>query len=173
MGLGGAAIGQWLPFQVQFARQIVGQSVQVCLDGWKVENTFAGKLGFRTRTASGLSVCANVRGPVSRGQKFVVQPQRSGKVGGNLALAGSIVASCFVLAQSPDQCAGLQIAVWEAIEDGGASPDFGNGRFRVRANAGALAYAAQFYQASRRPGDALFLNTLGGPGQSQLAVLKP
>lgn len=169
LGLAAAQISQ-MPFPVQFAKSLVGRSVTVCIDGRKVERTFAGKLGFRTLKGTGVSVCANVRGPIRMGQFFQVRAISSKKAGGNIAKAGSIVARCFALAQSPDECAGLQLAVWEAIEDGGAYADFGSGRFMARANPAVLSYAAQFYQASSQGGDSTFLGTGNGSGQSQLTV---
>jgi hypothetical protein len=93
---------------------------------------------------------------------------RTSDIGGNVAKAGNIVAKFFKAAQNADQCAGLQLAVWEAVEDGGARPDFGGGRFQVRANANVLAYAQQYYRGIEEKGDALYLQAGQGNGQSQI-----
>lgn len=171
-----AAIGgQAQPIPVQFARSLVGRSVTVCLDGVRVKTTFAGKLGFRDARGVWQSVCADVRAPLSAGTHFAVRPMSTSQAGGNVVLAGNIAARHLREATTADQCAGLQLAVWEAIEDGGASADFGSGRFQARATLAALALAQRYYQASGEPGDAIYLQAGGGPGQgeggqSQIAV---
>ena len=92
------------------------------------------------------------------------------KAGGRIALAGSIVAKYFDAARTPDQCAGLQLAVWEAVEDGGPHANFGAGRFRVRATMDALDYAEDFYDAIRdAQQEAAFLQGGSDGGQSQLS----
>ena len=92
-------------------------------------------------------------------------------MGGNIALAGNIVSHFFAVARTADQCAGLQIAVWEALEDGGVQPEFLSGHFQVHAGDAAIAYAANFYQAAGQDGDALYLQTGDDGGQSQLTPL--
>jgi hypothetical protein len=161
------------PVAVQFARSMTGRNVQVCIDGWEVKTTFAGKLGFRDKTSSWQSVCGAVRSPVAQGQTYAVLPQKSSKVGGNIALAGRIVAKYFKLAQSPDQCAALQLAVWEAVEDGGPHANFGGGRFMAKASGAVLGLAQEMYQAIEEQGDALYLQAGGqgsGGGQSQFTA---
>lgn len=170
------------PFQIQFAHSAVGQNVVVCIDGETVEQTFAGKMTFRDERHSWQSVCADVRSPVAQGQVFTVTAFNSKKVGGNVEKAGNIVAKYFKSAQTPDQCAGLQIAVWKALEDGEEQPDFSSGRLQVRASQSVLNYAYQYYQAISTPGQAAYIATGGGPsaaagaaggggGQSQLSTL--
>ncbi len=98
-----------------------------------------------------------------------IRPADSSKIGGHIALAGNIVARYFREAQTPDQCAGLQIAVWKAIEDGTEQPDFGSGHFQVMASSNVLAYAQKYYQATQAPAASLFF-AAGGAGQSQLTM---
>lgn len=154
-------------FAVQFTQSLTGRTVRVMLDGRTVKTTSAGKLFFRDARGAGVSVCADVRAPIARGMTFGVVPYRSSTVGGGIAKAGNIVAKWFRSAQSADACAGLQLAVWEAIEDGGARPDFAGGWFRAEAGPVAIAHALQYYAAIEEPGDALFLQAgQGGPGGS-------
>jgi hypothetical protein len=150
------------PTLVRFQETTVGRMVKICLDGETVETTFAGKMHFQDQDTSWDSVCADVRSPVSAGQFFYVVPQKSAKFGGNVAKAGNIVAKYFKAAQTPDQCAGLQIAVWKTLEDGADYPSFLSGRFQVRAGAAAMFFAAQYYQGADDDGNALYLQTLGG-----------
>lgn len=124
LSLAFAALASPQPFAIQFELAVSGRTVTVCIDGRSVETTFAGKLGFRDANHEWQSVCADVRSPVSGGQIYRVQNFSSTLYGGNVARAGNIVAKYFYAAQTPDQCAGLQIAVWKALEDGTDEPDF-------------------------------------------------
>jgi len=148
-------IGQ--PFRVRFAKSLTGRSVTVWIDG-KIENTFAGKLGFQEENTSWQSVCAAVKRPIVAGQFFGLRAARSEQVGGNIAKAGNIVAHYFTTARTADQCAGLQLAVWEAIEDGNASPDFLGGHFQVKTTPAVMAYALAYYKGGvDNPGKATYL----------------
>lgn len=161
------------PFVMQYTKPVSGDMVTVCLDGRKVETLFAGKLMIRDRYESRYSVCGNVRGPVHNGQFFRVRSYSTAKLGGGYAIAGNIVAKFFKAAQTPLQCAGLQLAVWEAIEDGGKHADFGSGRFMAKDNDPALEYAEAYYeQGIGEQGDALFLGTEDDEGQSQITVTR-
>ncbi|AIE86729.1 hypothetical protein OP10G_3361 [Fimbriimonas ginsengisoli Gsoil 348] len=162
------------PFPVRFVRSAIGRPVTVSIDG-RLETTFAGKLGFQDAGRSWMSVCADVRSPISQGQFFQVRAVSAGSVGGRIAAAGHIVARFFKSAQTPDQCAGLQLAVWEVLEDGGQQPNFLAGHFQASATPAALEYAAEYYQAANDDGDAIYLQTGngqgGGGGQGQLSTL--
>jgi len=170
IGIAAHAAAASQPFPVQFGKEVVGRNVMICLDGGRVKSTFAGKLAFRDPSGSWGSVCADVRRPITTGQYFVVKPAKSNQVGGNVAKAGHIVARFFDRARTPDECAGLQLAVWEAIEDGGGAADFTSGHFQARATPGALGYATQFYSDGvYAPDEAVYLKTNGHrQGQSQL-----
>ncbi len=157
------------PIRVQFAQSGLGRSVTVIVDG-RAKNTFAGKLNFREQNRSWQSVCAEVNKPISAGQFFTVRPVNSQKVGGNVALAGNIVAKHFNSAKTADQCAALQLAVWEAVEDGGKTPNFMQGRFRAMASPAVLHHAEDFYQAIIEAKAAAYLETAQG-GQGQLSSL--
>ena len=160
----------WRPFPVQFARGVTGQTVVVRIDGRLTKTTFAGKLGFRDQSSSWQTVCAAVRSPISNGQFFAVKPRKSGQVGGNVKKAGNIVAQWFNAARTADQCAGLQLAVWEAIEDGGSHADFARGRFQADASAAALSFAEAYYEAIEQDGEALFLQS-DNQGQDQITTV--
>lgn len=156
---------------VQFGKSYLGRNVTVLLDGRQLKSTFAGKLAFRDDKGSWLSVCADVRRPIIQRQTTRVMPRESSRVGGHVTLAGNIVARYFKSAQTADQCAGLQLAVWEALEDGGVVANFGSGKFQASANAASLNWAAQYYQAIETPGNALYLDTTPTGPQPQLVAL--
>ncbi len=155
------------PFPIQFVQGVNSRPVRILLDGRRLSNSSAGKMGFRDGQTTGLSVCANVRAPMGKGLIFNVRPFLSRAYGGNVAKAGNIVARFFREAQTPDQCAGLQLAVWEAIDDGGLRADFRFGRFAAEGSAAVMAFAEKYYQAIDIPGDALYLEIPpGGRGGS-------
>lgn len=153
------------PVQVQFAKSLVGRHVTICIDGRQTKTTFAGKLGFRDQKRSWQSLCADVRSPMTDGLVFRVLPGSSAKFGGRVALAGNIVAKYFHQAKTADQCAALQLAIWEAIEDGGEQPNFGAGRFMAMANDVTMDLAGMYYDAIGQAGDAAFLPAEGGQNQ--------
>jgi hypothetical protein len=138
---------------VRFVRGTTGKEVKVLVDG-KIETSFAGKMGFQDAFHSWQSVCADVHSPVKDGQFFRVVARNSEAVGGNIAKAGRIVARYFAEAQTPEQCAGLQIAVWEAIENGSDELNFTQGKFQVQADDETLSYAAKYYTAAQMAGGA-------------------
>lgn len=156
------------PFPAEYGGATLGRSIMVSIDGGKPYRSFAGRMLFRDRGGRWSSYCGDVRAPISSGQVIVMKPHSTTLLGGRHALAGNIVAKHFRKALNQDQCAGLQLAIWEAMEDGGAKPNFGNGRFQVGASAPVLHYAAQFYEAVNSPGEAVFLQAApAGGGQSQ------
>lgn len=167
----------WQPFTAQFVHSALGRPVTICLDGQKVEQTFAGKMCFRDRTGVWYSVCADVRSPVAAGQVCTLQPVNPAKVGGGMARAGAIVARCFRDAQSADQCAGLQLAVWKAIEDGGDYPDFASGALQARASASVIGWAQQYYLIGMSPAAGAALQSgqagaaAGGAGAGSSSIL--
>ena len=141
-----AAAGYRAPFNVQFVGEGLGEKVEISIDGGPIESVFAGKLTFKDGVRSEQTMCADVRSPISTGQIFMVQPGPSSGFA-RVAQAGRIVGMFFAKATTPDQCAGLQLAVWKAIEDGSSFPDFGSGHLQARASRAVMSYAAYFYQA--------------------------
>jgi len=163
----------WIPVRqepIQFLRGTSGQTVTIWTDGL-TETTFAGKLGFQDGARSWTSVCADASSPISGGQTFQVGLRSTSAYGGNVALAGNIVARYFKAAQTPAECAGLQLAVWKALADGSSTRDFSQGHFQARATTAAMFYAQQYIQGEDDGGDAVYFQVPGGGqgGQSQIS----
>ncbi|HRK22310.1 MAG TPA: hypothetical protein PLX06_10895 [Fimbriimonadaceae bacterium] len=158
------------PILVQYAQTGAGRSVTVLLDGKRTKSTYAGVLGFRDASSAWSSVCADVRAPVAKGQRFNVRPIAARELGGNIFKAGAIVAKYVGQVRTADECAGLQLAVWEAIEDGGEQANFASGKFAARAPQAALNFAQQMYLNAKDPGETLYLQAGDGGGQSQLTT---
>lgn len=157
------------PFRVQYGQAASGREVQVAIDG-HVKNTFAGKLIFGDGNSTWTSVCADVRAPISNGQTFAVRTRSSKSLSERVARAGNIVAKYFKQARTPDQCAGLQLAVWEALEDGGDKPNFAQGHFQARASSAVMEKADEYYDGIWIGDEAVFFESSQGDGggQSQL-----
>lgn len=159
-------------YVMQFVRSVCGKNVTVMIDG-KVEVTFAGKMGFRGPNSSWLSVCGDIRTPVCEGQFCEFAPRDTSAVGGNMAKAGNIVAKYFNAAKTREQCAGLQIAVWEALEYGDAALANPNGCFQVQADQATLAYAEKYYSAADDSGHATCLGSPNRAFQTQVTPDNP
>ncbi len=164
------AVASWQAHPIKYVGFASGQNVTVCIDGSEVKHTAAGKMGFTDGWRTWYSVCAAVRSPVSDGQVYRVRSWRTSVLGSNYAKAGRIVARYFNEARSPAQCAGLQLAVWEAIEDGGPVADFGHGRFQAQGTPAAMAFADQYYLAIGDEGQGVYLQTGDDGGQGQIST---
>ncbi len=168
-----AQYGTLEPMKVQFNQALMGKAVVIMIDG-HVKQSFAGKMSMRNANSSWHSVCADVRTPIANGQYFDTHPIDSAKLGGKIEMAGNIVAAYFYEATSPAQAAGLQLAVWEALEDGGKTPDFNDGAFQAPgADPIVLTYAQTYYGAVQKRGHAAFLRGEPDLAQSQLAPYSP
>lgn len=156
------------PVTVQYARTIGGRTVKICLDGRKVETAYAGMMGFRSQTSTWGSFCADVRSPIRQGQTLAMVPTSSSRLSTNYQRAASIVAVGFDTIKSADQAAGMQLAIWEAIEDSGPQANFQSGRFQVIASQAVISYAQQYYAAGRGKKEAVFLVPIDGRSQAQI-----
>ena len=155
---------------VQYAAAYQGKVVQVRTDEG-IRRTYAGKMMFHSEGGTWCSVCANIHKHIGGGDIVQMHLHSSKDVGGNIAKAGNIVARFFNEATSPEQCAGLQLAVWEALEDGGNTPDFQNGHFAAQSDAITMAYAMNYYAAVNTAADAVYFEPYTHtPVQAQLST---
>lgn len=154
------------PFRIRYGQAASGREVQVAIDG-EAKTTFAGKLIFGDGNSTWTSVCADVRAPISNGQTFAVRSRSSRSASERVARAGNIVAKYFKQARTPDQCAALQLAVWEALEDGGDKPNFYGGHFQARASKAVMDDAEVFYDGIWVGDEAVFFEAGQGEGGGQ------
>lgn len=145
------------------------------LNGSNTE-TNLGALTFDTGTSTILTYCADLTAALN----FNNNPYTSGIVNitGNtgMGLAAKILSTSFSEFANADQQAGLQLAIWEAIYDNGATFGSGNGNFSVVSgvNANSLAYASTYYAAGKNSGavsNVELFTAQGAGGQSQLHVV--
>jgi hypothetical protein len=96
--------------------------------------------------------------------------------GTGIALAAKIMASNFSAATTADQQQGLQLAIWDALYDNGASFNAGTGNLKVTSGVGAaaLGFASTYYTAGKNAANTnnveLF-HAQGSGGQDQLHVV--
>jgi PEP-CTERM motif len=135
-----------------------------------------GALTFSTGSGSIVTYCADALSPLNSN----VNPYTVGSVnmtnGTGMALAARIMLAGFSSATTADQQQGLQLAIWDALYDNGASFDSTNGNMKVTSgvNASALGFASSFYTAGKNSSasSGVQLFTAGGAGgQSQLHVV--
>lgn len=150
----------------------------VTLDG-NSKNVYIGAINFTDGTNSLMTYCADLASPLNgSGHNYNLSSVDFGDVTG-LGLAARIVAIHYDVANTADKQAGLQLAVWSALYDNGASFSASGVRFQVNSgvNANALNFASTYYLAgvSASPTNSVdFYATAQAGGQSQLhAVPEP
>lgn len=171
--LGAVAISSATPYDVKFKGTDLGKSVSITFFG-STKNVFAGKLRFQAMPAGAqfLTVCADLAHSIYGGQIYKVENKFSAASPLGVQKAGNIVADKFAGANTADKAAALQVAVWEALYDGGSAPSFTSGNFCLNgASSSFKSLAASYYSAISKSGNALYLKTTTNTGQSQLTVV--
>jgi len=145
-------------------------TVKIDLNG-NQNNVDAGKLDFQFSNGTNLvTVCADLNRILNGGalQYNVSSTDPNGNTG--IDEAGKIVAKYFTGAVTADEQAGLQLAVWSAIYNGGNSFNANGSHLKISdANNATLAYAEQYYSAiSLHNGSAAYYDGQGNHAQSQL-----
>ena len=140
------------------------------------ETVGMGALVFSTGSGSIVTYCADALSFLNTSSNpYTVGPVNMTN-GTGIALASRILLSGFNSATTADQQAGLQLAMWDAIYDNGASFNASAGNLKVVSgvNAATLGFASTYYasgaSSSATTGVELFKST-GGGGQDQLHVV--
>jgi hypothetical protein len=178
-----AAPSHALTLQADFVRTDMGDSVTIKNNGTS-ENVFAGQLNLQIYGGTGYSqleyqydtYCVDLQHTISPGAQFLVNPQSTStglNMGGQIAYlydkyALGLYGSSYVL-NTNDQVAGLQIAIWNLLDDSSYTLQTSSGNFQLTTT-GAMATDAQTYltDASTHSDYAMWLSEVSG-GQSQLA----
>lgn len=153
-----------------------GQNVNITYLG-NNRGVFAGRLAmFNLVTSTSLfTYCGDLDNTISNGQSWNCTPILAAAHSANMGLAGSILATNIAAAVSDDQKAGLQLAIWEAVYDGGVNggtADFGTGDFKTSANATILGHANTFYASSILGANAIYYRPEpSNAGQGQLGAV--
>lgn len=149
------------------------EQVRVRLNGHSLGTVGAGKLKFSDYSTSTPyeTVCADIDASLD-GHSHSYSVSTTNPLGSTaLDAAGRIVGTYFASATTADQQAGLQVAVWDALYNGGGSLNL-NGHLKVtHMTSGATYWAGVYYAAvNGTQGAALYFHTSDCGGQSQLTA---
>lgn len=136
---------------------------------------FAGRLNFVDSDAGSVKTyCVDLLKGFGPGAKWHVTTLDSATQSLRLQEAGNIIAAASVLAKTNDQAAGLQLAVWDVLYNGGSKLDLTTGSFRATANASALGYAEQYFALRTKLGHSVYYkNTCNCGGGGEMATPEP
>lgn len=136
----------------------------------------AGALNFTNGSSTLTTYCADARSPLDGAFHGYSSMTVDTTAASGLAIAGRIVGQGIGTATNADKQAGLQLAIWSALYDGGANFNANGANFKVQnVSNSILNYAASYYSAGKNsvlPSTVqvtLYATTAQG-GQSQLAV---
>lgn len=169
--LGGALLASMASaYDLQYSHLSPGGSGSVILNG-NTKNVGIGILNFnRPSPQPQLSaVCAELTSTLN--SSFHVYDRVIVGAGStNLDMAARIVSKHFLDAKTDNKKAmGLQLAVWEALYDGGGSYSSMTGNFKTTGlDATASSWAATYYSAYLEPGQAYFYSSTAAGSQDQL-----
>lgn len=128
-------------------------SASISVNGSSFYGVMAGRLNFTDGTNNFDTYCANALTFLNGGFNTYTPSSVDLSGASNLSLAGRILANSFDTATTADEQAGLQLALWSAIYDGGASFDANGTNFKVSGvNANALNFASSYYLLNTDPG---------------------
>lgn len=148
-------------------------TVKISLNGGQKTSVQAGVLKFKDSTTGDnlLTVCADL-GSTLNGSYHGYSVSTTNPAGTTgIDMAGKIVSAFIGSAVTANEQAGLQIAVWAAIYNGGSSLNL-NGSFKAyNYNSSTKSYAETYYGAvNNKTGAATYYKTNACGGQSQLAA---
>lgn len=172
LGVFGAIATQASALNLTFNNVTPGLSGQVKLNGAN-KNVGIGKLNFTKSTGGTLTaVCVDLNATLNgSSHSYTVTQTNSAITSAGIDLAGRIVAAHFNSAITNQQAAALQLAVWEAVYDGGSVFTASSGAFQLNdSNLNSLVPTASlYYQAITNPAKAWSFTTTANGGQNQLA----
>lgn len=106
-------------------------TVQISLNGGSFKNTNAGILKMTNGAQTIETYCANVFSPMNTSYHSYVPETVDFDSGTNLAMAGKIVANSYFEADTAQEQAALQLAIWSALHNGGSSFNANGSVFKV------------------------------------------
>ncbi len=126
------------------------RSGSITVNGEGPRNVMIGKLNFTTGTSTIETYCADALRTLNTSFHDYTSLTVDTQASGNLALAGRIIAKSYDGANTADQQAGLQLAIWSALYDGGTSFTANGSNFEVDGvSGGVLSYASTYYSQGK------------------------
>ncbi len=145
--------------------------ISFTLGGSQSESVYAGILDFKDTTTDQkiYTICADLTSTLN-GYSHSYSASYTDPTGNTpIDEAGKIVSAYILSATTADEQAGLQLAVWSALYNGGSTLNL-NGNFSASGyNSATLGYAQSYYSAVNNSfGSAEYFSTSSEGGQSQL-----
>lgn len=145
------------------------------INGGSATTVSLGKLSFTSGSTILKTFCADATSTLDSSSHSYTETVLNLSATTGLAKAGRILATSYGSTSSVDQQAGMQLAVWSALYDGGASFNANGTNFKVTGvSSAALSFASSFYTAGINNIPTNFkvksYDTSVKGGQSQLAV---
>ncbi len=149
------------------------QTASISVNGSSFTSVYAGQLNFATGSSTLGTYCADALSFLNGSSHTYSETNLALTSATNLGIAGTILANSQGSALTAAQQAGLQLAIWEALYDGGSSFNAG-GNFSVSgASAETLGYASQYYSSyCVTPTNCVtYFGTNQSGGQSQMTAV--
>lgn len=150
------------------------ESVKISVNGSSFKSVFAGELKFSTSGGSLSTYCVDALSPLGSSAKSYTVSELVQTSSTGLGRAASILANHQASAITAAQQAGLQLAIWEALYDGGSTFNANSAGFKVTgASSAALSFASTYYNSFDNPTnlDVTFYCTNQAGGQSQITAV--
>jgi hypothetical protein len=150
------------------------EKASISVNGSSFTNVYAGQINFTSSTGSLSSYCADALSFLNNGSHSYTVSQLTLTPDTNIGKAGTILANNQAGALTAAQQAGLQLAVWEAIYDGGTTFDANGASFKAKnVSDEILGYASQYYgtYCNTPTNGVMSLSTNQAGGQSQMTAV--
>ncbi|MBS1718205.1 MAG: PEP-CTERM sorting domain-containing protein [Armatimonadetes bacterium] len=153
----------------------IGLGQLVTVSGHWDGQAYASSLNFTSSAIYGniYTYCVDLDNYIHAGDNWDANVLDSQSLSGGLKEAGNILGNAFFQADNADKAAGLQLAMWEAIYDGGATLDLSVGNFKSTGETAAADAWAQTYYAYRTvDAHAVYFQPVAGSGgQGQMTAV--
>jgi hypothetical protein len=149
-------------------------TASISVNGSSFRSVYAGQINFSSSNGSLSTYCGEALATLNGASNRYDVSQLTLTPNTNLGKAGTILANNQAGAITAAQQAGLQLAVWEAIYDGGATFDASNAGFKAKnVSSEILGFASQYYATfSTTPTNSVtFFGSTGAGGQSQMTAV--
>lgn len=150
------------------------KTASISVNGSAFTSVYAGQINFSSSTGSLSSYCADALSFLDKTSNSYTASALTLTPNTNLGKAGTIIANNQATALTAAQQAGLQLAVWEAIYDGGSTFDASGAKFKAKnVSSEILGFASQYYgtYCDTPTNSVTYFGTSEKGGQSQLAAV--
>lgn len=148
-------------------------TANVSVNGGAFTSLYAGSLKFTDGTETIFTYCADPLSVLNSNFNTYSSSLVDLDGASSMSLAGKILATNYQTADTAEEQAGMQLAIWSALLDGGPAFNANGTNFKVNnVSASALNFASSYFASAVNPGDTfvtLFSSNAAG-AQSQLTA---